>query len=73
MRSGAGGLRCPVFERRALRSASRSLVRESLSDPRMDLIFLGVIVAFFGVTWGLAVLGDRLSTVSARGAEERVR
>ena len=56
-----------------LRSASRSLVRESLSNPRMDLIFLGVIVAFFGVTWGLAVLGDRLSTVSARGAEERVR
>jgi len=38
----------------------------------MDLIFVGLIVVFFALTWGLAILGDRLAAVGAPG-EERVR
>jgi len=38
----------------------------------MDLVYLGVIVGFFALTWGLAVLGDRLAGGSS-GGEERAR
>jgi hypothetical protein len=37
----------------------------------MDLLFVGTIVCFFALTWGLAVLGDRLATGPVSAREER--
>jgi hypothetical protein len=39
----------------------------------MDLVYIGVIVGFFALTWGLAVLGHRLATAASLTGEEHSR
>jgi hypothetical protein len=39
----------------------------------MDFLFVGVIVAFFALTWGLAVLGDRLAIGGSAASQEHSR
>jgi len=39
----------------------------------MDLVYLGLIVGFFALTWGLAVLGDRLAAPGASSSTEHGR
>ena len=46
---------------RARHMPAARLARRKLYRATMDLLFVGVIVAFFALTWGLAILGDRLA------------
>jgi len=39
----------------------------------MDLVYVALIVGFFALTWGLAVLGDRLSAGGSHTVEEHTR
>jgi hypothetical protein len=39
----------------------------------MDLLFVGVIVTFFALTWGLAILGDRLAIGGSATSQEHSR
>jgi hypothetical protein len=39
----------------------------------MDLVYIGLIVGFFTLTWGLAVLGDRLAPAGSQAREEHTR
>jgi hypothetical protein len=39
----------------------------------MDLVYIGLIVGFFALTWGLAVLGDRLATAGTQASQEHSR
>jgi hypothetical protein len=39
----------------------------------MDLVYLGVMVGFFVLTWGLALLGDRLAAGGSSAGEEGSR
>lgn len=42
-------------------------------SPIMDLIYVGLIVVFFALTWGLAVLGDHLAVARSNSKTENVR
>jgi hypothetical protein len=39
----------------------------------MDLIYLGVIIGFFALTWGLAILGHRLAIGGSTSSQEHSR
>jgi len=39
----------------------------------MDLVYVGLIVGFFALTWGLAVVGDRLAPSGSHAGQEYSR
>jgi hypothetical protein len=39
----------------------------------MDLLYIGLIVGFFALTWGLTALSDALAAPAARPGQEQVR
>jgi hypothetical protein len=60
----------PAFRARV---SARCLAWRKLQPHVMDLVYLGVMVGFFVLTWGLALLGDRLAAGGSSAGEEGSR
>jgi hypothetical protein len=62
-----------VRSTRRPRGAGALLARPTHCRRRMDLVYIGLIVAFFALSWGLVVLGERLAPGGPETTEEHSR
>ena len=50
-----------LYTQSATTGRSRSGVRKTEGDRKMDILYLGIVLACFGLTWALLALCARLS------------